>query len=63
MFNDINMIHFECGTLIKDKIFKSCCIELLCNCEDNNFSILDENINIDKKNSMCDMYGVIFGGV
>ena len=54
MFNDINMIHFECGTLIKDKIFKSCCIELLCNCEDNNFSILDENINIDKKNSMCD---------
>ena len=54
MFNDINMIHFECGTLNKDKIFKSCCTELICNCKDNNFSILEENINNDSKNIICD---------
>ena len=54
MFNDINMIHFECGTLNKDKIFNSCLTELKCNCENNNFSILDENINNDNKNVICE---------
>ncbi len=52
MFNDLEFIHFECGTLYKEKILKVCCEELFCSCKNNNFSILEDNI-IDKS-SICD---------
>lgn len=52
MFNDLEFIHFECGTLYKEKILKVCCEELFCSCNNNNFSILEDNIN--DKSSICD---------
>ena len=57
IFNEIEMIHFECGSIIKNTIYEKLCCELTCNC--NSLDSIKENNennenNEKNKNSICD---------
>ena len=50
-FDDLEIIHFECGTIKKQEIFDILCSEIVCDC--NNSNQINKLNKDDKKNSVC----------
>jgi len=50
-FNDLEIVHFECGTIKKQKILDMLCSEIVCSC---NYDINKLYKNENEKNSVCE---------
>ena len=51
-FDELEIIHFECGTIKKKNILDTLCSEIVCKCNNNNQ--INTLNNDNKKNSFCD---------